>query len=247
MSVTGELQRIRNAKYDLNEKALYLELTIGDGTPYSEIGYPTIDDIADAFCAIERRDSTDLSVVDGDGAVVELKAGYYAENYQRSVVVRDLNEPTITVSEDGLITAVIEQPEGYVRESDNDKKLQLPTMSGGVFTPAKDNTTIVEAGTYVTGDVVVAPITDKYLDITDTANHKDSDDLSVRGETVFVSPGYYPNEVHATVNMMGNVPITVNALNADSNGVLYQFTADGFVNTVTVTLGNELENALKEI
>lgn len=64
--------------------------------------------------------------------------------------------PSITVSSSGLITATATQAAGYVAAGSKKATKQLTTKGATTITPTSSAQTAVSAGTYVTGDIVVA-------------------------------------------------------------------------------------------
>lgn len=69
--------------------------------------------------------------------------------------VVDLATPSITVSSSGVITATVTQPTGYVVESTKSRAHQLDTVSATTARPGTTDRTIVPAGQYTTGDIVI--------------------------------------------------------------------------------------------
>lgn len=66
--------------------------------------------------------------------------------------------PSITVSDNGLITASAEQAAGYVNAGTKEATKQLATKGAATITPSTSEQTAVPAGTYVTGDIKVAAV-----------------------------------------------------------------------------------------
>lgn len=66
--------------------------------------------------------------------------------------------PTITVSASGEITAEAKQTAGYVEAGTKTATKQLTTKGATTVTPGLDEQTVVQAGTYVTGDIKVSAI-----------------------------------------------------------------------------------------
>ena len=247
MSVNSELQRIINAKGLLTEKAIAMGLKTSDGETIEELnnqsGHPLIDELADAYDNINTS-----TLPEPVGATVTVPAGYYPADTSKTVKKVDKATPAITVSENGLITATVAQEEGYVSGSNKNATKQLPTIGDTTFTPSKESQLLAAEGTYITGDVVVAPIPNNYIDITDSDNQMGSQNANVNGATVSFPAGYYPNGASASVNDLEDESITINALDeVDDDGLIYDIEMKGYVNKVYVYLDNSLENALKEI
>lgn len=66
--------------------------------------------------------------------------------------------PTISVDANGLITAEAVQTAGYVEAGTKSATHQLLTQPGETVAPGTEEQTIVEAGTFVTGDIKVAAV-----------------------------------------------------------------------------------------
>ena len=87
---------------------------------------------------IATKTSSNLTV---NGATVTVPAGYYASNINKSVYSVDQAIPTVKIGSDGLITASVTQPAGYVSAGTKTATLQLNantedsfTSSGATFT-----------------------------------------------------------------------------------------------------------------
>lgn len=191
-----------------------------------------------------HKDRDDVSV---DGPDVTIAPGYYPQKVEAHVVVRDLNTPTITVSETGLITASIVQPDGYVYEWEIDKTMQLPIMAGGTITPTKDRQIAIEEGHFATGDINVEPIPDTFLDTLDGANHKGDSNLTVSDATVTVQAGYYPNGASKSVSYRGYVDTAADPLVVGADGVMNNLQINAYVTEMDIILDPALEEALAEI
>jgi hypothetical protein len=101
---------------------------------------------------VPERDSDDL-IVSNNGIVVP--AGHYTKQASAVLDSVELATPSIEVSDNGLITARVVQPSGYVSFSAKSQTKQLPTQGATTITPTDTPQKAVEAGTYVTGDIVV--------------------------------------------------------------------------------------------
>ncbi len=72
--------------------------------------------------------------------------------------------PVITVSESGLITAKATQEAGAVAAGTKSATKQLTTKGATTITPGPSEQTAVAAGTFVTGDIKVAPVANEDLE-----------------------------------------------------------------------------------
>lgn len=99
-----------------------------------------------------ERGSGDL-IVSNNGIVVP--AGHYPKQANAVLDSVELATPSIEVSDNGLITARVVQPSGYVSYGAKKQTKQLPTQGATTITPTETPQKAVEAGTYVTGDIVV--------------------------------------------------------------------------------------------
>lgn len=134
--------------------------------------------------AIDRNDSTDLSVSEG---TVTVPAGYYEENASASVpnaTWKDASTigvvPEITVDANGLITANCAgwtsihplTSSGYADadtaaniQETGVKTYQLDTLGATTYTPAKGSPIIITHGKYLTGDQTINAIPDSWYDM----------------------------------------------------------------------------------
>lgn len=101
---------------------------------------------------VPERGSDDL-IVSNNGIVVP--AGHYTKQASAVLESVELATPSIEVSDNGLITARVVQPSGYVSYGEKKQTKQLPTQGATTITPTDTPQKAVEAGTYVTGDIVV--------------------------------------------------------------------------------------------
>ena len=107
------------------------------------------------------------------------------------------------------------------------------------FLPAElDVTPSKQAQTFTASDelyvqVNVAKIPDKYLDTSDTANHKDSSNLTKSGPTVTVPAGYYPNDATASIDTVAQAKIDITV---SEDGIV---TADAMQGEGYVAASNE--------
>lgn len=103
---------------------------------------------------IPAKSSSDLTA---SGATVTVPAGHYAAQASKSVASATHAAPSISVSSGGLITATHVQAAGYGGADTKSATQQLTTQAGSTITPGSSEQIAVPAGTYVTGDVKVAP------------------------------------------------------------------------------------------
>ena len=103
---------------------------------------------------IPRNDSSDLIV---NGKQIITPYGYYESNASAEVHTATHEKPTISLNQStGLITSTHEQETGYVEQDTKQETLQLNVQQAKTVTPTLSNQTVVEAGKFTTGDVVVA-------------------------------------------------------------------------------------------
>ena len=102
---------------------------------------------------VPERGSDDL-IVSNNGIVVP--EGHYPKQASAVLGSVELATPSIEVSDNGLITARVVQPSGYVSYGAKKQTKQLPTQGATTITPTDTPQKAVEAGTYVTGDIMVA-------------------------------------------------------------------------------------------
>lgn len=100
---------------------------------------------------IATKTSSDLTA---SGATITVPAGYYSSNASKSVTAVAQAIPSITVNENGLITASATQTAGYVAAGTRSGTKQLTTQAARTIMPSTSNQTIA-AGTYCSGAQVI--------------------------------------------------------------------------------------------
>lgn len=102
---------------------------------------------------IASKDSNDVSV---SGRTVTIPAGHYPNQVSKSIASATQATPSISVNNNGLITASATQSAGYVSSGTKSKTYQLTTQAGKTVTPGTSQQTAVSSGRYTTGTVYVA-------------------------------------------------------------------------------------------
>ena len=97
------------------------------------------------------------------GATVTVPSGYYASQTSKSVDTVTQATPSVSIDDDGLITASATQTAGYVNAGTKSSTKQLVTQAAKTITPTKSSQTAVDENVYTTGVVTVAPIPDTYV------------------------------------------------------------------------------------
>lgn len=80
--------------------------------------------------AIPKKTSNDITA---SGAIVTVPAGYYENDYLRSISMISLESPTISVNASGQITASVTQPNGYVSASTKSATKKLSVSDDANF------------------------------------------------------------------------------------------------------------------
>lgn len=152
-----------------------------------------------AYCRGEKitgtiitKTSSDLS---SDGATVTIPAGYYATNITKSVATTTQATPTISVSETGVITASVTQTAGYVSEGTKSNTQNLTTVTGDTIIPTTDEQTVVNAGSYVTGDIKIGPIQTETQNITANGTYTPTNGKYFSSITVNVPVGKVSGDI----------------------------------------------------
>lgn len=96
---------------------------------------------------IATKTSSNLTV---SGATVSVPAGYYASNASKSVTTITQATPTVSIDENGKISASATQTAGYVSAGTKTGTKQMTTKAATTYTPSTSNQTIA-SGTYLTG------------------------------------------------------------------------------------------------
>lgn len=130
---------------------------------------------------IPTKTSGDITV---DGAITTIPAGYYRTSINKRVATAEQATPTITISDEGLITATATQTEGYVTAGTESATQQLETIGNILVTPSKSSQEVTRPGTYNTGSILVTPIPSSYITTSD-ATAAASDIKS--GKTAYVN------------------------------------------------------------
>ena len=140
-------------------------------------------ELSEGVCLLALRGSKTGSVVTTDSVALYIDKYVGSDGSGDTYITVELSAPTIEVNEGGLITASVNQKEGYVVASSKKASLQLPVHSGGVVKPEKNNKVAVPSGIYTTGDLIISG--DKNLD---PANIR-------KGATIFDVQGTYEGSV----------------------------------------------------
>lgn len=200
---------------------------------------------------IYPSDTQDITVTPDQGyyALSSVTVKKIPDNYKRidnvSVTENEVLAGEVFIDENGIETtgkmpnhgavnktltagdATYTVPEGY-----HDGKGIVTFMPALLeVTPSKETQTIKANGElYV--QVIVAAIPAKYLDTTDTDNHKGSDDLNHNGPWVTVPAGYYPDGAEKSVNYYGHLTKTLDYVNNPS----YYDIIEGYVEQVQINI-----------
>lgn len=141
--------------------------------------------------AITRDPSPTVS-----GNTVVIPTGYYTESTSESIPAVEITKPTIQVSSKGVITAMADQPAGYVNAQLVTATKALDTQAAATITPTESVQTAVAAKRYTTGAVKVAAIPGNYIG----SQVPMMMDLTVSGNTVTA-----PGECYAAVPISASV------------------------------------------
>ena len=101
---------------------------------------------------IPTKTQGDLTV---NEATVTVPSGYYNSQVSKSVTTTTQAVPSISINNNGLITAFTTQTAGYVTAGTESATKQLTTKAAATITPSTSNQTIA-AGTYLTGTQTIA-------------------------------------------------------------------------------------------
>ena len=119
---------------------------------------------------IDSFTSADVKVI---GDTVTIPAGYYATGGVKTIASGTVNQPSISVDENGLITAQTSYTSGYVTEGSTSKTLQLTPQAAITINPKREEITAVQANRYTTGAVKVSAIPNNLQDVTTLTNNLD--------------------------------------------------------------------------
>lgn len=132
---------------------------------------------------IPTKTSSNLTA---SGATITVPSGYYASQATKSVATVTQATPSISVDNNGLITASATQTAGYVTAGTKSGTKQLSTQAAKTITPTKSAQTAVAKNIYTTGAITVAAIPDKYVDTSDATVTADE---IFAGETAYGTSG----------------------------------------------------------
>lgn len=153
---------------------------------------------------IPSKTESDITV---SGPTVNVPAGHYAVQAQKSVTTVDLATPEIMVNTTGLVHATVLQPEGYVAGGRKGSDFQIDTEVGRTVTPGTSDVELPVSSKFMLGNIRVAG--DQNLIPENIKN----------GVSVFGVSGTAEIKQEATVS------VTVNA--STDSGVSYFYTSDG--------------------
>lgn len=129
-----------------------------------------------------------------------IPAGYHDGTGKVQHTTVNIPDPTIIVSNSGLITASGSWTRGFTTDNSYSNTKQLTTQAAKTVTPTESEQNAVAAGVYTTGIVKVGAISSTYVGSGIAKN--DSDDLTVNGATVTAPAGYYAEAANKSVASM---------------------------------------------
>ena len=141
---------------------------------------------------IATKTSSDLSA---SGATVTVPAGYYATNATKSVATATQATPTISISDAGVITASATQTAGYVSAGTKSNTQNLTTAEGDTIVPTTSEQTVVNAGSYVIGDIKVGAIQTETKNITTNGTYTPSSGKYFSSVTVNIPIGKFSGDI----------------------------------------------------
>ena len=127
--------------------------------------------------------------VTASGKTVTVPVGYYNIQTTKDVSTTTVAQPTISVSNSGLITASVTQTAGYVSAGNSSNTLQLTTQAAKTVSPTESEQNAVAANVYTTGIVKVGAISSNYVG--SNIPTRTSSNLSASGSQVTAAAGYY--------------------------------------------------------
>lgn len=204
-------------------------------------------ELSAGICLLALRGTNSGSIVTTDSIALYIdkyvgsdRSGGSGDSY----ITVELAEPTISVDQNGVVTATVNQEEGYVVKSSKQSSLRLPTHSGGSIVPEKNNKVAVQSGMYTTGDVIISG--DKNLDPSNIR----------KGATIFNVSGEYEGSVGVDLPTINNPAYDEHVfadkeyINADGLKRAGSFTIDdelteqdSLISQITSALRNKASNA----
>lgn len=110
---------------------------------------------------IAERNSENVTI---EGASFSVPSGYYSSEVSKSVQTIEQASPIVDINSSGLITATVNQNEGYVVGETKTATKQLNVFSNTSIEPTKSAQTIA-ANSYIPATVTINPIPTKYVDV----------------------------------------------------------------------------------
>lgn len=147
-TTADKLAYIEGTKTSIREAITAKGGSVPDGTVFRDyadkiLAISTIPELSDPGTAPDLLFGKQL--VGGDGSIVT-----------GSMPEAELAQPTIVLTSSGLVTASVEQDEGYVAGGVTSRSVQLRTAEGYTVMPGASEKTAVIGSTYVLGDIKVA-------------------------------------------------------------------------------------------
>lgn len=216
--------------------------------------------ISQVTVSVESSDgginTNDATLTSGEQMLSGVTAYSNGKKYTGTIATVNGPSPSISVSNDGVITASVSNPKGY--QSSNTTKTttsQLNTKQATTVTPSNSRQTVVSSGVYTTGDIVVSAVPTETKTITANGTYTPSSGKyfsSVEVDIAGDAPTYQSKTVTPTTSAQiitaddgydALSDVTVNAIKTEtksitSNGT-YNPTSGKYFSSVTVNIPAE--------
>ena len=137
--------------------------------------------ISQVTASVESADgginTNDATLTSGEQMLSGITAYSNGKKYTGTIATVNGPSPSISVSNDGVITASVSNPKGYQSSATTKTTTsQLNTKEATTVTPSNSRQTVVSSGVYTTGDIVVSAVPTETKTITANANSSTASD-----------------------------------------------------------------------
>ena len=216
--------------------------------------------ISQVTVSVESADgginTNDATLTSGEQMLSGITAYSNGKKYTGTIATVNGPSPSISVSNDGVITASVSNPKGYQSSATTKTTTsQLNTKEATTVTPSNSRQTVVSSGVYTTGDIVVSAVPTETKTITANGTYTPSSgkyfssiEVDIAGDiptyqSKTVTPSTSVQTITADDGYDALSDVTVNAIRTEtksitSNGT-YNPTSGKYFSSVTVNIPAE--------
>ena len=209
--------------------------------------------ISQVTVSVESADggvnTNDATLTSGEQMLSGVTAYSNGKKYTGTIATVNGPSPSISVSNDGVITASVSNPKGYQSSATTKTTTsQLNTKEATTVTPSNSRQTVVSSGVYTTGDIVVSAVPTETKTITANGTYTPSSGKyfsSIEVDIAGDAPTYQSKTVTPTTSAQiitaddgydALSDVTVNAIKTETKSI----TPTTSVQKVTPTSGSYL-------